>query len=587
MLRLLSAILLSFLSAVSFSQVYHVEKTNWKDAGYKGSFPSFWNEKNILDYGGDATNTTANDSALTAAITALNGEPGVVYFPAGEYAFRNNINVNRDSIVFRGAGYDSTRLVFDLGGSLNDLISISGTLAVDTTSIVGDAVRGDSVVSVLGVSGFNVGDWVVLKMNDQAYMFSSWAYGSLSQTMQIKAINANAITFASPFRFTFSEVNGAYLQKLIPRNNVAIECLAVQRLDATAGQSSNIVFSKAVNCVVKGIESDSANFAHIEVNGSSNISITGSYFHDAFAYGGNGQGYGVLLQEGANECKVEENYFRHLRHAMLMQSGANGNVFGYNYSVEPFWTQPPFPAASAGDIVLHGNYPFMNLVEGNICQNIVIDDSHGKNGTYNTFFRNRAEGYGIFMNNNPATDTVQFIGNEMTNTSTGLNFINGNGHFQFGNNFKGNITSGNANIPDTSLYLLDYAALCPEPNWNIPVVGAPGSYNTGRIYAQSRVLEANRYASCSCVPLQSTSIPIIESDLQLYLYPNPASDFCEILLSETVVILQVDVLDVQGRKVYENTSRSKTISTEMLPTGSYFVRVITPNNVLSGRFVKN
>lgn len=586
MLRLLITLFGVGFSTLIFSQGYHLQKTNWQDAGYKGNFPAFTNEKNILDYGGDATNTNANDSALTAAVAALNGEAGVIYFPAGEYAFRSSINVNRDSIIFRGAGYDSTRLVFDLGGSLDDLIRISGTLAADTTSIIGDAVRGDSVVTVYSTSGFNVGDWVVLKMDDQAYMYSSWAYGSLSQTMQIKTINANVMTFASPFRFTYSEANGAYLQRLAPRNHVGIECLAIQRLDATAGQSSNIVFSKAVNCVVKGIESDSANFAHIEVNGSSNISITGSYFHDAFAYGGNGQGYGVLLQEGTNECKVEENYFRHLRHSMIMQSGANGNVFGYNYSTEPFWTQPPLPAASAGDIVLHGNYPFMNLVEGNICQNIVIDDSHGKNGTYNTFFRNRAEGYGIFMNNNPATDTVQFVGNEITNSATGMNFINGNGHFQFGNNFKGNITSGTANIPDTSLYLSDYAALCPDPNSPIPLVGAPGRYNTGRIYAQSRVLEANRYASCSCVPLQSTSISVIESDLQLYLYPNPASDFCEIFLSETLEILQVEVLDIQGRKVYESELPSKMIPTEMLSKGSYFVRVIIPNNVLTGRFVK-
>jgi hypothetical protein len=57
-------------------------------------------------------------------------------------------------------------------------------------------------------------------------------------------------------------------------------------------------------------------------------------------------------------------------------------------------------------MVLHGNYPFANLFEGNINQNTVIDNSHGKNGPYNTFFRNRSELWGVVMNNSPATDSV-------------------------------------------------------------------------------------------------------------------------------------------------------------------------------------
>ena len=32
---------------------------------------------------------------------------------------------------------------------------------------------------------------------------------------------------------------------------------------------------------------------------------------------------------------AEDNIFDSLRHAMMVQTGANGNVFGYNYSANP------------------------------------------------------------------------------------------------------------------------------------------------------------------------------------------------------------------------------------------------------------
>ena len=45
---------------------------------------------------------------------------------------------------------------------------------------------------------------------------------------------------------------------------------------------------------------------------------------------------------------------------------------------------------------------------------------------------------------------MQFIGNEITNNTIGLNFIQGVGHFQYGNNLKGALVNGTTNIPDTS-----------------------------------------------------------------------------------------------------------------------------------------
>ena len=92
-----------------------------------------------------------------------------------------------------------------------------------------------------------------------------------------------------------------------------------------------------------------------------------------------------MLHFTTNECLVEDNIFNHLRHSMILQAGANGNIFSYNYSYDPYWTGVFFPANSAGEIVLHGNWPYANLFEGNDVGNIVIDNSHDANGPHNTF----------------------------------------------------------------------------------------------------------------------------------------------------------------------------------------------------------
>ncbi len=174
----------------------------------------------------------------------------------------------------------------------------------------------------------------------------------------------------------------------------------------------------ATDCSLNGMESYRCNFAHITLQGSSNITVQNSHFRESFAYGGGGQGYGVALQGTTGDCYVYANAFTHLRHSMLLQSGVNGNVLAYNCSKDPFWSEQFLPSNSSGDLVLHGNYPYMNLFEGNVVQNIVIDNSHGINGPFNTLFRNRAELYGVFINNSPASSQQNFVGNQVANVSS-------------------------------------------------------------------------------------------------------------------------------------------------------------------------
>ena len=110
-----------------------------------------------------------------------------------------------------------------------------------------------------------------------------------------------------------------------------------------------------------GIESNNCTFSHVRIEQSSNLFIARSYFHHGFDYGGGGRSYGIAIQFSSGSCLIEDNVFERLRHSVLLQAGANGNVIAYNYSLDPFWSSTPSDAA--GDMVLHGNYVFANLFE--------------------------------------------------------------------------------------------------------------------------------------------------------------------------------------------------------------------------------
>ena len=455
-------------------------RVDWSKAGYNGTIPSY-PQVNITGFGADSTGVNACNAALQAAINSLCSMPGTVYFPAGNYLFNQAITLPANTVL-KGAGNTQTQLVFNLSGANNNLINISGNQGNAVASLTAGASRNGRQIAVNTIVGFAAGDYIKVSQNDAALVTSSWALGSVGQIVQIDHISGNLISLKSDLRKEYSLTDAPQLTKLNMQTGSGIECLKIKRLDATTGQTSNISIKYAAGCWVRGVESDSCNFAHIDIANSANIEITGCYLHGAFGYGGDGQGYGVDLQTTTSECLVENNVFRHLRHAMLLQAGVNGNVLAYNYSMEPFWTGVLSPANAAGDMVLHGNWVYANLFEGNVGQNMIIDNSHGKNGPFNTYFRNRGGTYGVFMNSN-AGDSSNIIGNEITNVATGLFYLTGNGNLVYGNTVNGTITpAGTAPLPDRSLYRITPPYYFVQAA-SFPTIGLPNTAGTGTIPA--------------------------------------------------------------------------------------------------------
>ncbi len=469
---------------------------DWTRAGLLSGRPNFTNTIDLAAAGLVGDGSTANDAAWQAVIAPLGSTPTILQFPTGVFLFNSPITLP-SNVILRGMTADSTKLLFNLGGVGHCIRALGSQSATDTTYITANLSKEAMVASVTNASRYPVGAYLRLIQNDSAQMFSTWAYKTLGQIVRVDSVVNNEIYFSSPLRRAYDLSRRPYFARLDMKENVGIECLSVERLDASSGQTSNILMQLSANCWVIGIESNNCNNAHINLTSCTNIEVRHNYLHHAFAYGGGGQGYGLIMQSTTGEVLAENNIFRHLRHSVLLQSGANGNVIGYNYSADPYWNEGFFPTNSAGDLVLHGNFPYANLFEGNIVQNIVIDNSHDANGEHNTFFRNRAELYGIFFSaaNSP---NQNFVANDVPNTSNGLYTLQGSGHFEYANRYRGATRPTGTDaifLADISYYRSSAPSFLPSSYFSS--IGLPNAENEAGNAAADRDKLAERLAN-SC-----------------------------------------------------------------------------------------
>jgi hypothetical protein len=574
MLFMLTLALSSRLSGQSLPEV---RRTDWHKAGFPDQVPVYNVSVNINDFGGVGDGTTPNDTALSNAIAALNGQPGMVWFPEGTYLFHTSILL-RDSLVLKGEGAESTQLHFDLGAAQKDCILAVGSLENSTTArfLSAGITKGDTLLQVQAGESFKPGELLNLQFDDSLVIFSSWARGLAGQLFEVVETMPNGFIRSNhPMRLDIPLAWRPRLTRVRPLTGAGIECLKIKRFDGNVPIGMNISFQFARQCWVMGVESEDCNFAHLSLAGSVHCEVYGNYFHHAFAYGGGGQGYGVACEATSSDNRIQNNCFEHLRHSVLLQSGANGNVIGYNYSTDPYWEN--FPIDGCGELVIHGNYPSFNLFEGNIVNNIRPDGSHGLNGPNNTFFRNRAQGYGFIT-----TGTQSFLnvlGNEITSGALlhGLFLVDGTDNFLYNNNVQGTINpAGTTGTIDSSYYLRALPRFLEGQSF---LIGAPAAFNTGRLPAELRFLNGSNRTTCEgrdelTVALAEPHMPIAT---KAAVSPNPFHDFLELgPLSEND---KVEIWNLQGQLVFSHHPNGALLrlDTQHWPPGGYLVKISLPD----------
>ncbi|MFT5056458.1 MAG: hypothetical protein ACI80H_001173 [Pseudoalteromonas distincta] len=563
MLRYTLILSFFFFTISTFAQDIPQDRlSDWSLCGLTQSIDNSSVEIDPVTDLGLSSDSSANDnsSRLNDAIEAIT-QPTTFTFPSGIFLFLDPI-VLKSNTTIKGNGR-STQFIFDEIGE-SDCIQLHGTTSKDPVA-VNQSVKGKNYLILTNGGLFSPDKIILIADTDSNKIFSSWALHSTGQVGKVKNQTGDTLFLHNKLRREYLAENDPHFFVTEPITNASVENISILRLDSSASNTSNIGLNYAYNCLIKCVSSELCDFAHISSSRGLHNSIIGNYLTKSADYGGGGSGYGIVLQFTNSECLVSDNTFSQLRHSILIQSGANGNVIAYNYSRDPFWEGTSLPSDAAGDLVLHGNYPYANLCEGNVVQNIVIDESHGINGPNNIIFRNRAKGYGIVMNSSIPSDSQLFIGNEVTNTSffKGLYLLAGDGHYEFGNNIKGTARpNGTASLQVSSLYLDNAPPNEDALTW--PSVGYPNSIEK---YTNNAELRFSRQRFTLCDTAITNYILPLDTET-LTIYPNPSSGLISMLQNNRFTHYQL--LDSKGIEI-SNGILKYQMDFSSLSSGVYYL----------------
>jgi hypothetical protein len=365
--------------------------------GISDGIPNVAVVANVRDFGAKGDGATNDYSAFQRAINSIT--TGAVCIPTGTYLLTSPLNINK-SLVLRGEGAEKTRLIFDLDGSTASSITVRGKEGTGPwINMVGGYTKGSTTLSLNAAAptAFQSGSFAVVRQaNDPGLMYTDprwkqdYAEHAVGQVVKVVSRSGNALTIEEPLRMGYNPSLSPQIRELQVVQYAGIEGLHLRRRDR--GDAHMIEFGWVAYCWVRQVESEYAYRTHVYIEGGYGCEVRDNYIHHGHDYGGGGHGYGVDLIRYTTKVLVENNIFVHLRHSMMAHVGATGNVFGYNYSREPYTDTGPLP-----DISLHGHYPSFNLFEGNIVQEIGISDYWGPVGPENIYFRNRVETKDIFV----------------------------------------------------------------------------------------------------------------------------------------------------------------------------------------------
>ncbi len=388
-----AAVILAALAPASQQNAAHAAEVHvipndrlikWRP-GVEGGVPDVPTVVDLRDYGPAADGTTDDGPVFQRALADVE-PPGALYVPAGTYLLKSVLRL-RSGVVLRGAGSDRTHLIFDAPDfRWRGAVEMKGAMAPaeQTRAIERGADAGSRTLTLDSTEGIEAGQTVLVCMDNDPDLHytrpewdTTWSRDCVGQLVRIDGVDGQTVRLDVPLRLTYAPELHPRLRPLRPIERAGLEGVHIKRLDHAEG--TNVAISEAVNCWVRDCELDYCYCAHVSGSRARFVTVEGCYIHHAWNYGGGGHGYGVNLGRAVSDWLVTNNVFRHLRHSMLVQVGANGNVFSYNYSFEH----------QMCDISVHGHYAYMNLFEGNVLQWAVVGDWWGPAGPLNTLFRNR------------------------------------------------------------------------------------------------------------------------------------------------------------------------------------------------------
>lgn len=586
---------LSFAQSLPFSR-----SIDWTNTGVQGGIPCVSTIYDVTTttptlVGDGVTDNKANLQSLLNN-TSTYPSPCVFYFPAGTYFFSEMISMVGGRVL-RGASPASTTFNFKFGlsGTDNPCIETIVYNYGSAISITSGATKGSIALIVSSASSFAAGDWAEMyetnpcstgqamyTQNPSDGCTISWAANAIGQMFKITSISDDTLFLDRPLRIDFTAPAGGLVVRSVGMlENVGFENFKIVKQD-TASTNNNAYtfqFKNAANCWIRNIESDSTYKGHVWIEQCSNMEVRDSYFSQSFTYGSSGEGYGVMLGQHVGSCLVENNIFNHLRHGMLSKQGANGNVFGYNYAINAYWSdESGVPPA----ITAHGQYPFENLFEGNIVQRITMADYWGPCGPGNTFLRNRVTEYDLAIQDNSNDENL--IANELTGGTNiidtsgfGSPIANSYGTFEDGNNINGTITYDTiyGTTLANSYYLSSTPVFWDGNPW--PSIGPEFTLGSGTIPAQNRYNANTPLLPLSGCPVSVTGIIPTNNRDNIIIFPNPVVD--KVTIQAKTPIIHMTITDITGRLLSTIIYTTNQLDLSFLERGIYIMNI----NAINGQ----
>jgi len=553
MRKLLFCFGLVFLYFISFAQIPASRVMDWSKAGLLGSIPSFTLQENILNHGGIANDTSVDNSvALQALLNNVAGTGTVIYFPAGTYTFKNPVNIpSAGKVIIRGDLSSTTLFHFTTGVTNTGNFQIWGGQDLGPLDVLAGCTVNSQTLTLSDASGLAVGDWIDISQENDSTLMATQnppnalqvAPRTVGQVMKITAINGNTVSLDRPLHYTYNMNLMVQVVRFQMAEQVGFENFTIKNLNP--GDKSNFGFVYCANVWLKCVRSIKSVSCHVNLAMSANCLVRDSYFNDSWDFGNGGHGYGVAITTHSTDNLVENNIFDKNRHAMLVQRGANGNVFGYNYSINATGDGQISIFNRITDVSLHGHFNYMNLFEGNVVQEIHAGDTWGPCGFGNTFFRNRLTREGIRISDNSIEQNL--VGNDMRKDNTapftqnditidaGINLL-------IHGNKENGVVSWDPNLGSNNLIQSYYLSSAPAFFGSAPWPCLGPEYPTGTIPAEVRQGQGI-FTECEAMGSGIAQTALLNGKV----YPNPASSLVSIELGANCKELLV--YDYTGRLV--------------------------------------
>ena len=363
--------------------------------GVPGGIPIYPEGVNVKNAPYNAVgNGIADDySAITNAIAkCANGK--AVFFPAGTYLVSKQIKIENKSIVLRGAGASSTRLLLTDTNTTDGANIYFRGYSGNKTPLLGGYDEGSTKVTLASTAAFNIGDDVKVEQDNDPEVIEGNIPGGIvggaaryqAQFNQVIAKTTTSLTLKRPLFCKYKASMNPVIQNMYLLARCGIENMY---LDQRGKRDTTVLMFQSRHCWASGIESTNANWTHVGLDTSFGCELRNSFLHHAKTYGQGGYGVGIAR---STDCLVEDNILYYLRHSVVIQNGAAGNVIAYNYSHRAFDKAYPNTDYLMSDIEHHGGHPHKNLVEGNVCVKLTLDNYWGSS-RHNTLFRNHVERY--------------------------------------------------------------------------------------------------------------------------------------------------------------------------------------------------